>query len=62
MSSTRQGDCNWLLVEWKSGGRDVVYIRSVVSPLNKELRSGDVMIVNRRGEQETATLVARARE
>ncbi|CAH0588955.1 unnamed protein product [Chrysodeixis includens] len=59
---SRQADCNWLLVEWKSGGRDVVYVRSVVSPLNKELKPGDVMVVNRRGEQESATLVARARE
>uniref|UniRef100_A0A2A4K211 BEN domain-containing protein n=1 Tax=Heliothis virescens TaxID=7102 RepID=A0A2A4K211_HELVI len=63
MSSSRQNDsCNWLLVEWKSGGRDVVYIRSVLSPLNKELRAGDQLTVNRRGEPEAATLHARARE
>lgn len=59
---SRQADCNWLLVEWKNGGRDVVYVRSVVSPLNKELKPGDVMVVNRRGEQESASLVARARK
>ncbi|XP_075980197.1 uncharacterized protein LOC142979253 isoform X1 [Anticarsia gemmatalis] len=61
MSSTRSSE-NWLLVEWKSGGRDVVYVKSVVSPAIKELKIGDAMIVNRRGEQEAATLIARARE
>lgn len=63
MASSRQGDnCNWLLVEWQSGGRDVIYVRSVVNPVPKELKIGDVLTANRRGEQEQATLIARARE
>lgn len=63
MSSSRKSlNENWLLVEWNSGGRDVVYVKAVVSPVKKELKIGDALTVNRRGEQEAATLVARASE
>ncbi|XP_037293045.1 uncharacterized protein LOC115440216 [Manduca sexta] len=53
---------NWLLVEWSEGGRDVVYVKSVLSPLNKELKAGDVLTANRKGEAHAGTLIARARE
>lgn len=49
----------WFLVEWKSGGRNVVFITSVLSQVTQELAPGDVMMVRRRGEGEWATLVAR---
>ncbi|KOB73596.1 Uncharacterized protein OBRU01_10577 [Operophtera brumata] len=53
---------NWLLVEWGAGGRDVVYLKSVLNPVNRELKIGEVLTVNRRGEAQAATLIARAKE
>lgn len=60
MSSTRKND-SWLLVEWVGGGRDVIYVRSVLSPIS-ELKIGEVLTANRRGEAQMATLIARARK
>lgn len=51
---------NWLLVEWSTGGRDVVYLKSVLNPVNHELKIGEALSVNRRGEPQAATLIARA--
>lgn len=51
---------NWLLVEWSAGGRDVVYLKSVLQPVNRELKIGEVLTVNRRGEPQGATLIGRA--
>lgn len=53
---------NWLLVEWNNGRRDVVYIKSVLKPVNMKLEIGQEMTVNRKGEPEAAKLIARARE
>lgn len=51
---------NWLLVEWGSGGREVVYSKAVVHPVNRELKTGDKLTVSRRGDPQPATLIARA--
>lgn len=55
---------NWLLVEWSSGGREVVHVNTIMNPSVKDLKIGILMTLPRRGEREpqTATLVARARE
>lgn len=51
---------NWLLVEWSAGGQDVVYLKSVLHPINRELKIGEVLMVNRRGDPQEAKLIARA--
>lgn len=51
---------NWLLVEWCGGGREVVYVRSVISPTNIELKAGDSLTANRKGKAHPAKLIARA--
>ncbi|KAJ0174559.1 hypothetical protein K1T71_009667 [Dendrolimus kikuchii] len=60
MASTRKNE-SWLLVDWVGGGRDVIYVRSVLSPMS-ELKIGEVLTANKRGEAQIATLIARARE
>lgn len=53
---------NWLLIEWSSGGREVVHIKSLLNPLIKDLKIGGVLTLRRRGESHTATLISRASE
>ncbi|XP_028031669.1 uncharacterized protein LOC114244148 [Bombyx mandarina] len=53
---------NWLLVEWSDGGRDVIYIKSVLEPNVQELKVGVLITANRKGEPQKGKLIDRANE
>ncbi|KAI5638420.1 BEN domain-containing protein [Phthorimaea operculella] len=56
MSSTRKSE-KWLLIQWSSGGRDVVNIKSVISPIS-EAKVGTVIIADKgNGNHEAASVI-----